>query len=96
MQHHIHTLINIRKRESTFNINNRKQTEPRFLVVEPNYPDSNLRFDVSVAYLRLIIILVVDDIPVDSEAPFDRLRESQDHLLEVLIGIGCAYVYSQE
>jgi hypothetical protein len=31
-----------------------------------------------VAYLWLIIFSVVDDIPVDSEMLFDRLRESQD------------------
>ena len=50
----------------------------RFLVVEPTHPGSNPRFDVGVAYLRLIILSVVGDVPVDSEALFDRLRESQD------------------
>jgi hypothetical protein len=67
-----------------------------FLVVEPTHPDSNLRFDVGVAYLQLIILSVVDDVPIDSEMLFDRLRESQDRqtsLSEVLIGIGCVYVY---
>jgi hypothetical protein len=68
-----------------------------FLVVEPTHPDSNLRFDVGVAYLQIIILSVVDDVPIDSEMLFDRLHESQDRrpsLSDVLIGIGCAYVYS--
>jgi hypothetical protein len=43
----------------------------RFLVVEPTHPSSNLRFDVSVAYLRLIILLVVDDVIIDSKVLFD-------------------------
>jgi hypothetical protein len=47
-----------------------------FLVVEPIHPGSNFRFDVSVAYLWLIILSVIGDIPVDSETLFDRLRES--------------------
>jgi hypothetical protein len=50
----------------------------RFLVVEPTHPGSNLRFNVGVAYLWLIILSVVGDVPVDSETLFDRLRESQD------------------
>jgi uncharacterized membrane protein (Fun14 family) len=68
-----------------------------FLVVEPTHPDSNLRFDVGVAYLQLIILSVVDDVQINSEMFFDQLRESQDRrssLSEVLIGIWCAYVYS--
>jgi hypothetical protein len=48
----------------------------RFLIVELIHSDSNPRFDVSVAYLRLIILLVVGD--VDSETLFDRLHKSQD------------------
>jgi hypothetical protein len=48
----------------------------RFLVVESTHPGSNPGFDVGVAYLRLIILSVVDDVSVDSETLFDRLRES--------------------
>jgi hypothetical protein len=47
-----------------------------FVVVELTHLDLNLRFDVCVIYLRLIILLVVDDISVNSDALFDRLRES--------------------
>jgi hypothetical protein len=36
----------------------------------------NFRFDVDIVYLRLIILLVVDGIPVDNETVFERLRES--------------------
>jgi hypothetical protein len=43
----------------------------RFLVVEQIYPDSNFRFGMGVTYLRLIILSVVGDIPVDSETLFD-------------------------
>jgi hypothetical protein len=49
-----------------------------FLVVEPTHPDSNPRFDVGVTYLHLIILSVVGDVPVYSEALFDRLHEFQD------------------
>jgi hypothetical protein len=35
----------------------------RFLVMEPTYPSSNLRFDVGVAYLRLIILSMEGDVP---------------------------------
>jgi hypothetical protein len=52
----------------------------RFLVVEPTHPGSNPRFDMGVAYLRLIILSVVGDIPVNSETLVDRLRESQDQV----------------
>jgi hypothetical protein len=48
----------------------------RFSVVEPTHTCSNPRFDVGVAYLRLIILSVVCDVPVDSETIFDRLHES--------------------
>jgi hypothetical protein len=48
----------------------------RFLVVEQVHPCSNIRFDVDAAYLRLIILSVIVDIPVDSDALFDRLLES--------------------
>jgi hypothetical protein len=50
----------------------------RFFVVEVNHLGSNLRFDVDVVYLRLIIISVVDDVLIDSETFFYRLCESQD------------------
>jgi hypothetical protein len=48
------------------------------LVVEATHPGSSPRFGVGVAYLRLIILSVVGDVPVDSETFFDRLCESQD------------------
>jgi hypothetical protein len=44
-------------------------------MVEPTHPGSNPRFDVGVVYLRLIIILVIDDVPINSDALFDRLHE---------------------
>jgi hypothetical protein len=50
----------------------------RFLVVESSHPDLNLRFDVSIVYLWLIILSVIDDVSVDSETFFDQLCESQD------------------
>jgi hypothetical protein len=50
----------------------------RFFVVEVNHLGLNLRFDVDVVYLRLIIISVVDDVLVDSETFFYRLCKSQD------------------
>jgi hypothetical protein len=37
-----------------------------FLVVEPTHAGSNLRFNISVTYLRLIILLI-GDVSVDSE-----------------------------
>jgi hypothetical protein len=39
----------------------------RFLVVELTHLDLNFRFDVDVVYLRLIILLVVGDVIIDSE-----------------------------
>jgi hypothetical protein len=50
----------------------------RFLVVELTHPGSNPRFDMGVAYLWLIILSVVGDVPIDSETLFDQLHESQD------------------
>jgi hypothetical protein len=44
-------------------------------MVEPTHPGSNSRFNMSVVYLRLIILSVVDDVVIDSDALFDRLRE---------------------
>jgi hypothetical protein len=68
-----------------------------FLVVEPNYPVLNPRFDVDVTYLRLIILSVIDDIPVDSETLFDRLHESlrsnRSGLPKVFIWVEYACVY---
>jgi hypothetical protein len=52
----------------------------RFLTVEPTYPGLNSGFDVRVASLRLIIFLVVGDVPVNNETLFDRLRKSQDQI----------------
>jgi hypothetical protein len=43
----------------------------RFFVVELIHPDSNLRFGVSVIYLRIIILSVVVDVFIDSEILFD-------------------------
>jgi hypothetical protein len=40
----------------------------RFLVVEPTHPGSNPRFGMGVSYLQLIILSVVCDVPVDSNA----------------------------
>jgi hypothetical protein len=37
-------------------------------VVEPIHSGLNFRFDMSVVYLRLIIFLVIDNIPVDNDA----------------------------
>jgi hypothetical protein len=48
----------------------------RYLVVESTHPCLNLKFDVGVAYLRLIILLVVGNVSIDSETLFDQLRES--------------------
>jgi hypothetical protein len=56
-----------------------------FVVVELTHLNSNLRFDVCVIYLRLIILSVVDDVSVNSDALFDRLRESQDQVDPVLL-----------
>jgi hypothetical protein len=50
----------------------------RLLLVEPTHLGSNTKFDVSVTYLRLIILSVVGDVPIDSKAHFDQLHESQD------------------
>jgi hypothetical protein len=50
----------------------------RFLMMELIHPDLNPRFNVGVAYLQLIILSVVDDVPVNSNALFDRLHKSQD------------------
>jgi hypothetical protein len=47
-------------------------------MVKPTYLDSYSRFDVGIGYLRLIILSMTDDVPVDSETLFDQLRESQD------------------
>jgi hypothetical protein len=48
----------------------------RFLVVESIHLGLNPRFDVSVAYLRLIILSLLGNIIVGSETVFNRLRES--------------------
>jgi hypothetical protein len=50
----------------------------RFLVMKPTHAGSNPRFNMGVAYLRLIILLVVDDVPIDNETLFDLLCESQN------------------
>jgi hypothetical protein len=49
-------------------------------------------------YLRLIIFLVGGNVSVDSEmllmTCFVNLKISRLSLLKILIGVGCAYVYS--
>jgi hypothetical protein len=50
----------------------------RLLLVKPTHLGSNTKFDVGVTYLRLIILSVVGDVPIDNKAHFDRLHESQD------------------
>jgi hypothetical protein len=68
-----------------------------FLVVQLNHPVLNPRFDVDVTYLRLIILSMIDDVPVDSETLFDRLRESlrsnRFGLPKVFIWVEYACVY---
>jgi hypothetical protein len=48
-------------------------------------------------YLCLIILLLKDDVPVDSETllviDFVNLKISRLNLLDVLIGTGCACIY---
>jgi hypothetical protein len=48
----------------------------RFFVIELIYLVSNLRFNMHVVYLQLIIFLIVDDVLVNSETLFARLHES--------------------
>jgi hypothetical protein len=43
----------------------------RFIMIELNYSDLNSIFNMSIIYLRLIILSVVDDVSVDSETFFD-------------------------
>jgi hypothetical protein len=66
-------------------------------VVQPTHLCLNLRFDICVIYLRLIILLVVGDISVDSEVlfvtDFMNLKIKSTNFLNVLIGVGCMYVY---
>jgi hypothetical protein len=50
----------------------------RFLVIESTHLGSNSRFDLSVAYLRRIILSMVSDVPVNSDVLFDRLHESKN------------------
>jgi hypothetical protein len=52
----------------------------RFLVVEPTHPGLNPRFDVSVSYLRLIILSVIADVLIDNKTFFDRLNESRNQI----------------
>jgi hypothetical protein len=52
----------------------------RFFMVESIHPISNPRFDVDATYLRLIILLVVDDVLIDSETLFNQLHEFQDQI----------------
>jgi hypothetical protein len=49
-------------------------------MVESIHPISNPRFDVDATYLRLIILLVVDDVLIDSETLFNQLHEFQDQI----------------
>jgi hypothetical protein len=50
----------------------------KFFMVEPIHPGSNLKFNVNVIYLRLIIFSVIYDVLIDSKTFFDQLRESQN------------------
>jgi hypothetical protein len=65
----------------------------RFLCGGTNPPGSNHRFDIGVVYLRLIILLVIDDVPVDSEILFNRLCKSQDQADTVFRGAHRVMVY---
>jgi hypothetical protein len=40
----------------------------RFFMVESIYLDLNLRFDINVTYLQLIIFLVIIDVPINNDA----------------------------
>jgi hypothetical protein len=51
-----------------------------FLVVELIRLGLNLRFNVGVVYLWLIILSVVGGVSVDNETLFDQLCESQDQV----------------
>jgi hypothetical protein len=66
-------------------------------MVQPTHLCLNSRFDICVIYLRLIILLVVGDISVDSEVlfvtDFMNLKIKPTNFLNVLIGVGCMYVY---
>jgi hypothetical protein len=67
----------------------------RFLVVESIYRDSNSRFNISAAYLWLIIFLVVGNVHIDNKTllmiDFINFKIKSTHMLT---GIGCACVYS--
>jgi hypothetical protein len=47
-------------------------------MMEPTQPGSNCRFNMVVAYLRLIILSGVGDVSIDSETLFDQFCESQN------------------
>jgi uncharacterized membrane protein (Fun14 family) len=51
-----------------------------FLVVELIRLGLNLRFNVGVVYLWLIILSVVGGVSVDNETLFNQLCESQDQV----------------
>jgi hypothetical protein len=69
----------------------------RFFVVQPTHLCLNPRFNICVIYLRLIILLVVGDIFVDSEmlfvTDFMNLKIKPTNFSNVLIWVGCMYVY---
>jgi hypothetical protein len=50
----------------------------RFSMIEPIHLGLNLRLNIGVVYLWLIIFLVVGDVLIDSKTLFDRLCESQN------------------
>jgi hypothetical protein len=77
--------------------------------VKITHSGSNHIFDVGVEYLWSIILLVVDDVFVNSETLFNRLCESQDQVnpvfqrysyeygVHVCIHMGeCLYVYEYQ
>jgi hypothetical protein len=49
-----------------------------FFVVKLSHICLNIRFNVSVTYLCLIILSVRDDIFIEGNVFFDRLHKSQD------------------
>jgi hypothetical protein len=57
-------------------------------VVEPTHTGSNLRFDICVAYLWLIILSMVDDVPSTMKRSLTDFVNLQIKLVQ---SFGCAY-----
>jgi hypothetical protein len=66
-------------------------------VVKPIHPDLNLRFDVCVTYLRLIIFSVIDDVFIDNETllmtNFVNLNIKSAQPFKCAHRVRCVYVY---